>query len=130
MESFKELKVWQKSMLLAEQILHCSDELIKLKRYGFANQVERSALSIPSNIAEGYNRKSTKEYIQFLSIALGSLAELETQTILAIRMSYISEDKGYEALSSISEVGKMLRVLVQKLKAKHTEILEPLYPMP
>ena len=130
MESFKELKVWQKSMALAEQVLLCADDIAKLHHYGFSNQMERAALSIPSNIAEGYNRKSTKEYIQFLSIALGSAAELETQVILAARMSYIAENKGEEILSSLSEVGKMLRVLVQKLKIRLNEVLESLTPVP
>ena len=130
MESFKELRVWQKSMSLAEQVLYCADDLIKLRHYGFANQMERAALSIPSNIAEGYNRKSTKEYIQFLSIALGSLAELETQIILAMRIKYIMEKQGQNIVSLISEAGKMLRVLTQKLYAKQSEPIKSLYSIP
>lgn len=81
--SFKDLIVWQKSMLLARKIYLATENFPKIEHYGLVSQMRRAAVSIPSNIAEGYGRKSSKEYTQFYSIAYGSLLELETQMILS-----------------------------------------------
>jgi four helix bundle protein len=84
--------------------------------YGLTSQLRRAAVSIPSNIAEGYARNSRKEYIQFYSIAYGSVAELETQLILARDLDYISSDNFLETEKLLHEVAKMLHVLIIKLK--------------
>lgn len=114
MGSYKDLIVWQKSMLLTEQVYLICKNLPALEQYGLASQARRSAVSIPSNIAEGSRRRSTKEYQQFLSIATGSSAELETQLILINRLYQI--DTALEQLTVI-ELQKMLSVLQSKLSS-------------
>jgi four helix bundle protein len=88
----KELDVWKCSMDLVEAIYKVSSKFPEHERYGLTSQLRRAAISVPSNIAEGTARKGDKELMQFLSIALGSLAELETQYIIAQRLSYIDEN--------------------------------------
>ena len=83
MNSYQDLEVWKKSIDFVEQIYRLVKQLPKEETYALSDQMRRAAVSIPSNIAEGANRKTTKEYIQFLYIALGSAAELETQLIIA-----------------------------------------------
>lgn len=86
MKSHKELIVWQKSMELAEEVYKITSKLPKAETYGISSQMQRAAVAIPSNIAEGAKRSHTLEYIQFLSIANGSAAELETQLILSKKL--------------------------------------------
>jgi four helix bundle protein len=86
--------------------------------YGMSAQMQRSANSVPSNIAEGHARSSTKEYLYHVSVALGSIAELETQLILCERVKFLSEDEVTKALSLSDEVGKMLRGVQRGLKEK------------
>ena len=88
----KEMDVWKRSMDLAEAIYTITRAFPKEEVYGLTSQIRRAAVSIPSNIAEGAARKSNKEFLQFLSISLGSLSEVETQSQLAIRLGFISED--------------------------------------
>ena len=82
MTSFKELIVWQKSRVLVKDVYLLCEKLPTSERFGLVSQMQRSAVSVPSNIAEGYRRRNVKEYLQFLGIASGSAAELETQLIL------------------------------------------------
>lgn len=114
-KSFKDLVVWQKAMLLVNEIYSISNQLPDVERFGLCSQITRCAVSIPSNIAEGYRRNGRKEYIQFCSIASGSSAELETQ-LLIIQSNYpkINLEK---AQSLTTEVQKMLYALIMKLKA-------------
>jgi four helix bundle protein len=116
--SYQDLKVWQLSMDLAEQIYCLSESFPKHEVYQLSSQMQRAAVSIPSNIAEGHARESTKEFLRYLSIALGSLAELETQVILAQRRAYIKKEELLSTLSKTNETGKMLRGLQKSLKAK------------
>jgi four helix bundle protein len=116
--SYQDLKVWQLSMDLAEQIYCLSESFPKHEVYQLSSQMQRAAVSIPSNIAEGHARESTKEFLRYLSIALGSLAELETQVILAQRRAYIKKEELLSTLSKTNETGKMLRGLQRSLKAK------------
>ena len=112
-KSFKQLKVWQKSVALVTQVYKDTDSLPKKEIYSLASQIRRSAISIPSNIAEGYKRKNIGEYIHFLHIAEASAAELETQLII---MSNIYPDIDTEdSQLSLEEVQKMLFVLIKKL---------------
>jgi len=105
-------------MNLADVVYQQSDKFPQREIFGLRQQLERSAVSIPSNIAEGHARDSTKEYLHHISIALGSLAELETQAILARRRGYFPEGAGDELLALADEVGKMLRGLQKSLKAR------------
>ncbi len=117
-QSFKELLVWQRSFDLANLLMSLSASFPKEHRYGLTAQLLRCAVSVPSNIAEGYNRKSTKEYINFLSIAYGSLAELETQILIAIEQSFMNDMQSKELLDEIDQISRMLRSMMQKLTEK------------
>ena len=111
----KDLDVWKKAMDLAAQVYSLTARLPKEELYGLTSQIRRSAVSIPSNIAEGAARHSRKEFIQFLHIASGSVAELETQRLLAIRMGFIPGDS---SISHVEEVRKLLLGLRRSLKKK------------
>jgi len=111
----KDLDVWKKSMDLAAQVYSLTARFPKEELYGLTSQIRRSAVSIPSNIAEGAARHSRKEFIQFLHIASGSVAELETQLLLAIRMGFIPGDS---IISHVEEVRKLLLGLLRSLKKK------------
>jgi four helix bundle protein len=89
----KDLDVWKKGMELVERVYSMSRAFPDAERFGLTSQLRRAAVSIPSNIAEGAARKSDKELLQFLSIAIGSLAELETQYLIAIRLGFLEKDK-------------------------------------
>lgn len=108
--SFKDLIVWQKSYKLVTEIYKITRNFPKVELYGLSQQMRRCAVSIPSNIAEGYGRQYNKEYKQFLSIAYGSVCELETQYLLANDLQYISRSEMAENL--IKEVGSMLYCMV------------------
>lgn len=116
--TFKDLIVWNKSMDLVAEIYSLSRSFPKSEVFGLSNQIQRAAISIPSNIAEGQGRKSTLSFIYHLSISKGSLQELETQLILAIRLKFILRDETIEAASLINEIGKMLNSLIRKLRKK------------
>ena len=117
---YKELQVWQKAMDLVVEIYKISKLLPKEEVYGISDQLRRSAVSIPSNIAEGQSRNSAKEFIQFLSIARGSLAELETQLLICTKVNILSEDNIAEAQNITTEVGKMIKGLMNKLNSQLT----------
>lgn len=117
-QSYKDLMVWQNAMDIIESVYRLTAAFPKEETYGLTSQLRRAAVSIASNIAEGHNRDSLKEYIHFLSIAQGSLAELETQIMLAIRLKYPSEEQMQTLLTQTDKLGKMLRSLQQSLKNK------------
>lgn len=117
---YKELQVWHKAIDLVVEIYKISKLLPKEETYGISDQIRRSAVSIPSNIAEGQSRNSIKEFIQFLSIARGSLAELETQLLICIKVNMLSEDNITEAQNIITEIGKMIKGLMNKLNSQLT----------
>ena len=110
-QHYKELIVWQKGMDLVEQVYLATKAFPKEELYGLTNQLRRAAVSVPSNIAEGQARNSTSEFCNFLSIARGSLAEVETQLLLAIRFKYLSEDQCTHAFDLITQIAKMLNTL-------------------
>ena len=116
MAGYRDLQVWQAAIRLAEEVYRLSARLPKQEIYGLTSQLQRSAISIPSNIAEGHGRNSNKEFDHFLGIALGSLAELETQVILAQRLNYLGEKEITPALQIADEIGKMLKGLQQSLR--------------
>lgn len=115
LKTHKDLDVWNKAMELAEKLYLLTEKLPREEQYGLVSQIRRSAVSIPSNIAEGAARNSTKEFIQFLYIALGSLSEIETQILLAKRLRLISE---VALLNDIEAIRKMLLGLIRFLKTK------------
>ena len=109
-KSFKDLIVWQKSYKLVLEIYKTTKSLPKTETYGLSQQMRKAAVSIPSNIAEGYGRKHKAEYEQFLSIAYGSLLEVETQYSLAVDLKYASKCESVETL--LKEVGAMLYTML------------------
>ena len=115
--TFKDLTVWQKAMDLCDEVYVLSKLLPKEETYALAQQMRRAAVSVPSNIAEGYKRNTNKDFIQFLSVSSGSNAEVETQIYIAVRQNLISEEQAKRALSICTEVSKMLNALINRLKA-------------
>jgi len=115
MHNFKELKVWQAGMEVCKTIFELTRQFPGEERFGLISQMTRSAISIPSNIAEGCGRKSNKEFYQFLNIALGSSFELETQVIIARDFRYISAEKADIVCGSIVEIQKMIGGLQKSL---------------
>ena len=115
MQTHKDLDVWKLGIDLVEEVYKASRSFPKEELYGLTSQMRRSAVSIPSNIAEGAARKGNPEYIQFLYIALGSISELETQIIIASRLNYISEN---DLMDRINTIGKKLINLIKFLKNK------------
>lgn len=114
--SYKELIVWQKSYKLCTLIYKITETFPKKEDFSLISQMRRCSLSIPSNIAEGYNRNHRKEFIQFLQISYGSSAELETQILLASEIGYINKADSEELLSLLTEILKMLNTMIQKIK--------------
>ena len=115
-ENYKDLIVWQKSMEVALQVYKLTEKFPKSESFGSVNQMRRSAFSIPSNIAEGWARKSSGNYLQFLSVASGSASELETQLILTQKLGYGDSASYKRILDLLLEVQKMLNSLRSKIK--------------
>lgn len=116
MNSYKDLIVWQKSFQLCLLMFRLTKLFPKEELYVFVSQMRGCALSIPSNIAEGYSRKGRKEYAHFIRIAFGSARELETQLLLSKELGYITESDFVFANNLLEEVLKMLNVLSSKLE--------------
>ena len=114
-QSYQDLIVWQKAMLLVEMVYKATQNFPKHELYGLTNQIRRAAVSIPSNIAEGHARQSKAEFRNFISIAQGSKAEVETQIMIAKRLNYISNPEMNSILSLLLEISKMLTALRTKL---------------
>ena len=112
---YKDLIVWQRAMQLVKEIYDITKKLPKEELYGLSNQMRRAAVSIPSNIAEGHVRSGRKEFAQYLSIATGSRAELQTQLLICVEIGYLSESDIQNAMSLSEEVARMLASLIQKL---------------
>jgi four helix bundle protein len=108
MHNFKELKIWQDSLELAKDIYKITKAFPASEQYGLTSQLNRSAVSIPSNIAEGAGRNSDKEFSRFLSIALGSAFELETQLLLAGSFGFAKEPELNASLEKINKIQKMI----------------------
>ena len=117
-KSYKELTVWQKAMEICEDVYRITQEFPKLEQYGLVSQIRRSCVSIPSNISEGFLRGHKAEYIQFLRIAYGSGAELETQLLISLRIGYIDNEDFERINNKLQEVMKMLNTLISKLNNK------------
>ena len=118
LKNYKELKVWQKSYQLCLRIYRATDVFPKSERFGLTSQMRRSALSIPSNVAEGYGRKTTPEYVRSLYIAYGSTCELETQLLLSGDLGYLDKESLSGLQRDIREVERMMKALIQSLENK------------
>ena len=118
MATHKELIVWQKGIQLVKEVYQLTQSFPKEEVFGLTSQIRRCAVSIPSNIAEGCARRSDKELIQFLHIALGSAAELETQLIISKELSYLT-DESFNTISSLNnEIIRLLSALLNRIKNK------------
>ncbi len=116
MANFKELLVWQKSIDFVTGIYKITETFPKTEIYGLVSQIRRAAVSIPSNIAEGNSRRSKPDYLQFLKIARGSCAEVETQLIISKNLGFLNEDNYLKLNQEIIELSKMLNGLINSLQ--------------
>jgi len=117
-KDYRELIVWQKAMDLVEMVYRASASFPREEVYGLRSQVRRAAVSVPSNIAEGQARATTADFLHFLSIARGSLKEVETQVIIAQRLGYIDGQKESELTGLSEEVSRLISGLIKALRKK------------
>lgn len=117
-QSYQDLEVWQRGMLLAEKIYCLTRSFPKEEMFGLTNQMRRAVVSIPANIAEGWGRSGTKEFQHFLSIAMGSLRELETHLILSQRVGYCQKEAVEPLLQITSSLGKQILTLQRSLERR------------
>ncbi|MGH9796160.1 MAG: four helix bundle protein [Candidatus Acidiferrales bacterium] len=124
--SYRDLKVWQKSMDLVDACYDLSERFPKKEMFGLASQIQRASVSVPANIAEGHGREHLGDYIRHLSFAKGSLVELETLLIIAARRKYLPQSELGRLLGRTDEIGRILTALKRSLKLKKTtSALEP-----
>jgi four helix bundle protein len=116
--SYRDLIVWARAMDLVVNCYKLSKRLPNSETYGLISQIRMAAISVPANIAEGHGRRSLGEYVQHLSIANGSLKELETHLLITGRLNYLRHDEIVGALKACEEIGRMLSTLIQKLRQK------------
>jgi four helix bundle protein len=119
-KSHKDLIVWQKAVDLTEAVYELTEKFPQREMYSLASQMRRAAVSIPSNIAEGRNRGTRKDYTHFLHMSYGSAAELETQLIIAKRLGFCKDEEIVRSESLTVEVAKMLHVMIEKLSASQS----------
>jgi four helix bundle protein len=117
-KSYRDLEVWQKSMGLAKEVYQVTSSFPADEKFGLTNQMRRAAVSIPSNLAEGHARSGTQEFKHFISIAIGSVAELETQILLSAELGYLNKNRKSDLLEQLDIIGKMLRGLYKSLNRK------------
>lgn len=117
MSTFRDLKMWQKSMDLVTVIYEVSNRFPKDETFGLTSQLRKSAISVPSNIAEGYGRKGKKDYLRFLNIAMGSLFELQTQIEISKNLGYIKEPTFEKIWDDSREVERMLSSYTRKVES-------------
>ena len=113
--TFRDLRVWQKGITLVKEIYKITKDFPKEEQYGLTSQMKRASISIPSNLAEGFRRRYNKEHKQFLSIALGSCAELETQVVIAKELSFLDENNEKILLELLNHICGMIVNLDKKL---------------
>ena len=115
-KSYKDLKVWQVAIDMVVDIYRLTGKFPRNESFGLASQIQRATVSIPSNIAEGHARGTSREFHHYLSITLGSTAELETQLIIASKLGYLEKTTANEMLERIDKLGKMIRALQKSVK--------------
>ncbi|MGQ0761252.1 MAG: four helix bundle protein [Acidobacteriota bacterium] len=117
-KSYRDLEVWQKAMRLAKRIYQLTQKFPSEERFGLTNQLRRAAVSVPSNLAEGHARFGAGEFSRFLSITMGSVAELETHILLSNDLGYVRADTANEILAELDAIGKMLRGLAKSIERR------------
>ena len=117
-QDFKDLVVWQKAKELAIEIYRITTDFPRSEQFGLISQIRRAVVSIPSNIAEGYARQHTREFMQFLFVALSSAAELETQLIISKGLGYTKAESFDKVIDRLKEIQRMLNGLINSLRAK------------
>ena len=117
-QDYKELDVWKESIALTTDIYKLTTQFPDTERYGLISQIRRASVSIAANIAEGWGRGSTGEYIQFLTVARGSLMELETHLIIASNLQFLTSDEFGAFSKQIEDIGKMLNRLIGVLRTR------------
>ena len=118
MKTHKDLDVWKRAIEMVTKIYTLTRSFPKEELYGLTNQIRRSAVSVPSNIAEGSGRNSSKEFLQFIFIATGSLSELETQIIIAHNLGYINDEQKQEIDTILTNIFKLLSGLTKSIQKK------------
>jgi four helix bundle protein len=118
LKNYRELLVWQKSYRLCIEVYKITRGFPKEEKFGLTSQIRRAAVSVPSNIAEGYGRKTTPEYIRALYVAYGSHCELETQMLLSGDLGYIQAEEMNRIQEGIAEIERMLKALIKSLQGK------------
>ncbi|MBR1763620.1 MAG: four helix bundle protein [Eubacterium sp.] len=116
--SFKDLVVWQKSMCLVTEIYKLTKLLPDEERYALSSQMRRAVVSIPSNIAEGQQRNTSREFVHFLCVARGSIAELETQLLICVNLNFFDEKQIETSMKTCEEIHKMLHSLIDKISSE------------
>ena len=116
--SYRDLKVWEAGMDLVAECYGVSRELPRTELYGLTSQIQRAAVSVPANIAEGYGRRHIGDYVRHLLIANGSLKELETEVLIAMRLRYLSASRAKPILDAAEELGRMLAALIRALNRR------------
>lgn len=114
-QRYQDLEIWKKGIQLVKMIYQATESFPKQELYGLVSQMRRCAVSVPSNVAEGFRRFHNKEYKQFLYISLGSCAELETQIIISGELGYLDKQKEAEILEITDHIGRMTNNLIKKL---------------
>ena len=118
--SYRDLQVWQKAMALVVESYRLAKLLPKSETYGLISQIQRAAVSVPANIAEGHGREHLGDYLRHLSVANGSLMELETHFLISVELEFLTRDQIAQAMRMTAEVGRMLNGLTQKLRGPLT----------
>src|SRR5262245_36958235 len=121
-KSYRDLLAWQKSLAMVKLVYETTRSFPQDERFGLVTQMRRAAVSVPSNIAEGQSRDSSGEFIQFISHAEGSLAELDTQVLISVELGFCIRSQADEILSLIDELQRMLNGLRQKLVTRHSPL--------
>lgn len=117
-KSYRDLEVWKKGVLLSMELYKITNDFPPHELFGISSQIRRAAASVPANIAEGYGRESTKNYLQFLRTARGSLNELDTFLTIATGLEYLTIEKRKNLHQKTEEISKMLNSLIKKLNSK------------
>ncbi len=116
--SYRDLVVWQKAMQLSLEIYAVTKGFPAEERFGLTNQLRRAAVSVPSNIAEGYGRGSQADYLRFLRTARGSLAEIDTQMLIAEGLHFVDHERYQQVLALVNECGRILAGLIRRLESE------------
>jgi four helix bundle protein len=118
LQHYRQLIAWQKAMELVRQVYRAAEYFPREEIFGLRSQIQRAAVSVPSNIAEGQGRESTKEFLRHLSIAYGSLMEVKTQILIALDLKYLDDSTAGSLLELSAETGRIINGLIRSLKSK------------